>query len=234
MLENIEYDQWLSDCTGFPCYNMAESNSSKRLQTVYNSQNMFVTYKTSIEYTDLDNTNGDEKFIKINSQLTFSGSLPVDHIIARNNTFSAEFGVKQHEKKNVLKFADYFTNDRFRADERLPTCWSRKIKRKWILSNQSAQSILKFSYKSNIVGVLIFKDLSQCIVIDLIAVDPSYRGQKVATNMIYRLNHELGLKKKITVGTQNDNSASVKLYRSLGFEVTKHKHVYHYYKNYTR
>ena len=68
-----------------------------------------------------------------------------------------------------------------------------------------------------------------CDILSLV-VDPLYRGNKIASNLITYLISECGENLKlVTLEVGSKNNAAIKLYEKFGFEIVYKRE--HYYKN---
>ena len=67
------------------------------------------------------------------------------------------------------------------------------------------------------------------LIIDLIAVDSSFRKCGIAKSMINYAETNLKELKKIRVGTQIVNIPSMRLYESIGFRICETNYILHFF-----
>ncbi|MGL6167815.1 MAG: GNAT family N-acetyltransferase [Fusobacteriaceae bacterium] len=118
----------------------------------------------------------------------------------------------------------------FHANDVLDKKKSDELYVNWI-KNRFDQGEKLYIFKENelVKGFLLAKERKNEAIIDLIAVDENFKGEKIGTKMIqFFFNKNIG--KKSLVGTQISNSGAIKLYENMGYRIEKFIHIFH--KNY--
>ena len=224
---NLKSDVWLTDCVSFPCY-QSHKLGTENLEVIRKKENVFITYKLEEGICSMHDDLKTIGFKKINTQVTFSWE-PND--LEKNQSFNNELQIKIVDSKNykeeLKKFSSYFVLDRFSVDKRLPNSWSKKIKYNWLLSKEPGTYLLAAKMNEKMAGLILFKMNDSQVVIDLIAVDPQFRGKMVASSLIYFLKKKFDHKIPILVGSQDNNILASNLYLSSGFNEISRHNVYH-------
>ncbi|MBE6154336.1 MAG: ribosomal-protein-alanine N-acetyltransferase [Firmicutes bacterium] len=80
--------------------------------------------------------------------------------------------------------------------------------------------VVVYEKGDKVVGFIMATDLGEtCDILDIV-VDPEYRKQKIASNLITYLISDLSEElKMITLEVSNNNEAALKLYERFGFEI---------------
>jgi len=90
--------------------------------------------------------------------------------------------------------------------------------------------VIVYEKDDKIVGFIIATDLGETCDILIVVVDPLYRRQKIATNLIGYLIGDLSDNLKlITLEVDTNNEAAINLYEKFGFEVVNKR--LNYYSN---
>lgn len=226
----FERDDWLSDCIRVDAFNF-NSRGEFSFNNLCSFESVFVTAKIapdSREIALLESLG----FYRVNRQITLSANvkeLNVKEISVHNdNLYRFEI---QEELLEGNIFAGTFAFDRFSSDKRLPSSWSIKIKQRWLANKGFGKLFLVVYIDSKVAGFILF-GLSTICTIELVSVLKEFRGLGVGRGLLDSL-YVLCLQNKvyeILVGTQNDNEASLALYKKAGFRKRSEKLVYHYCK----
>lgn len=118
-----------------------------------------------------------------------------------------------------------FWATRFHLDPAVPDEVANRIKRDWVdayLRCERGDQLLVARVAGRPVGFLavIAGDGGRVRTIDLTAVDPDHRGAGVGEALARRfLSDSVDKCDHVTVGTQAPNTAAIRLYERLGFEV---------------
>lgn len=96
--------------------------------------------------------------------------------------------------------------------------------------NDNISKVIVYEKNDKVIGFITATDLTEsCDILDLV-VDPEYRGELVASNLLTYLISELSPNIKIiTLEVATKNKAAINLYEKFGFEIV-HKRA-KYYKN---
>ena len=90
--------------------------------------------------------------------------------------------------------------------------------------------VLVYENEEKVIGFITATDLKETCDILSVVVDPEYRGQLVASNLIDYLISELDENLKlITLEVDSKNRAALNLYDKFGFEIVNVRK--HYYPN---
>lgn len=136
--------------------------------------------------------------------------------------------------ENIIKIArDAFQYSRFFNDPNLPQKLAKNIYLHWTecAFSQDNKYFTVFDRVGQIAGYILFSlnMKEESSVIELIAVDEKYQGQRVGRTLINAMEafvREKGIK-KIKVGTQVDNISAVQFYSAVGFKYASCGSVYH-------
>lgn len=124
-----------------------------------------------------------------------------------------------------------FNYSRFFNDPNLPSVKAQKIYLHWAESafHQPNKYFVVSEREGKVAGYLLFSFDDDTSVIELIAVDEQYQGQRVGKSLIqamesFLLKQEI---KKIKVGTQINNVSAVRFYTAMGFKYENCTSIYH-------
>ena len=128
--------------------------------------------------------------------------------------------------------AQSFTVSRFHLDPEIPNLVANQVKAAWarnFFAGQRGDWMVVAVVQGKVAGFLqLLQGQTSGLVIDLLAVDPNYRGQGLGRSMItYAAHHCWQSLRKIQVGTQVANIPALNLYGSLGFQVEQASYVLH-------
>lgn len=124
-----------------------------------------------------------------------------------------------------------FSFDRFHRDrDRLGDVGDR-IKAAWVDNAFAgrADAILVTRHGDRPTGFVLCQRSGDAAFIDLIAVDPAFRGKGLGRILVRGvLEHYAGSAPLVRVGTQDDNTASNRLYQSIGFQPVDRQTTFHW------
>ncbi len=138
------------------------------------------------------------------------------------------------ENQNLLELGKHaFIFSRFHNDPNLPTELANNIYYHWIKNSfQKEDKYFVISkQQEEITGFILFSlnSVENTATIELIAVDPRFRGKKIGDSLIKTMKSYVfdnGIR-TIMVGTQADNLAAVQFYMKEGFQYVSCNSVYH-------
>lgn len=141
-----------------------------------------------------------------------------------------------HGSKQILNIArKSFNCSRFFNDFKLPEKEAKNIYVHWTecAFEQEDKFFVISEREGNIAGYILFSFVGDGSVIELIAVDDRYQGQKVGTSLIHKMEEfvmDRGIK-NVKVGTQMNNIPAVLFYTKMGFRYVSLKSVYHLWRS---
>lgn len=128
-----------------------------------------------------------------------------------------------------------FKYSRFFNDPMLPETQSKNIYRHWTecAFGQKNKFFVVSEREGNIAGYILFSINGDSSVIELIAVDEKYQGQRVGKSLIktmesFVLDQSI---KKIKVGTQVNNISAAQFYNAMGFKYLSCGSIYHLWRS---
>ncbi len=148
------------------------------------------------------------------------------------NGFNVRFS-SPSDKETIIKIAaNSFTYDRFHNDPNISQKKADQIKVEWAknyFKNTRGDWMVVAECEGIIYGFLqLLHGDDGALVIDLIAVDKSYRHVGVAQKMIDFAVQNCATKTEVVrVGTQIANLPSISLYLKMGFSMTSAQYVFH-------
>lgn len=124
-----------------------------------------------------------------------------------------------------------FLNSRFRKDPRLLRDRAEGLHVRWVHNafERADRFFAVYEREGAVAGFTLVSFPEDGAVIELIAVDERFRGQKIGKAMIGALRafaEERGVR-RIAVGTQADNVTAVRFYGTMGFTYADCAAVYH-------
>lgn len=145
------------------------------------------------------------------------------------------FNPSIHSKQELLELnlkSGIFS--RFYKDENFSNAEYEKLYNKWIVNcledNDNFEILVKI-INSNIAGFVALKVKENSLDIQLLAVDPLFRGLGIGS-LLLNDSKQFTLKKgfkNISVTTQLNNIPAINLYQKNDFSVTNIKNIYHYW-----
>ena len=141
--------------------------------------------------------------------------------------------VLNNYKRNeqVVKIAkDSFQYSRFFNDPKLPSAQAKNIYLNWTecAFGQENKYFVICEREGNIAGYILFSN-NEGSVIELIAVNEKYQGQRVGKSLIQAMESyviDQGIN-KIKVGTQVNNISAAQFYSKMGFAYVGCGSIYH-------
>ena len=127
-----------------------------------------------------------------------------------------------------------FNYSRFFNDPKLPQEQAKNIYLFWTecaFSKENKYFVIS-ERDGNVAGYILFSFNEDSAVIELIAVDKKYKGQRVGKSLIHTMESfviDKGIK-KIKVGTQVNNISASQFYISLGFKYVSCGSMYHLWR----
>lgn len=127
-----------------------------------------------------------------------------------------------------------FSYSRFFNDPKLPEKQAKNIYLHWTeCAFEKGNKYFVISERgANVVGYILFSFNEDSSVIELIAVDEKYQGQRVGKSLIQTMESfviDQGIN-KIKVGTQVNNILAAQFYSAMGFKYVSCGSVYHLWK----
>ncbi|MGG1557876.1 GNAT family N-acetyltransferase [Geobacillus thermoleovorans] len=131
--------------------------------------------------------------------------------------------------RNAFKYSRFF-NDPF-----LPSDKAKNIYVHWVEGafGKLGRYFVTVKIQKEIAGFLLFSidEKKEYATIELIAVDPTFRGAKIGKSLVVGMESFLNKKgvSFVKVGTQIDNLAAIRFYTNFGFKYTSCNSIYHYW-----
>jgi len=151
----------------------------------------------------------------------------------KNDVKTATRLATAEDRTRVVEIAKKnFIFSRFHLDPCIKNNTANTIKEKWVdnfFNGVRGDLLVVKELDSKVIGFILAIKKPGICVIDLIAVDSSYRKMNAASDMIHFL--ETLCEKEITMitGTQIANIPSLRLYESLGFKIDQSFYILHYH-----
>ena len=218
------FDPWLSSLIGKNCYSFLKS---KNIDTGFKLKpDCF--YQTKLNVQNIyDISDFMASGFKI---ITHDVTLCLNKLNLQSNfSIGENFQIIQAKpectpKNGLLKIAENsFKYDRFHQDRNISKNVANNIKKQWLqnfFNGVRGDHLFIAVDKEKIGGFLLIIIKKNVAIIDLIAVNSKSRGQKLSHKLIFHALKRLPNNvTSIVVGTQLKNISSLRLYRSLGFEV---------------
>ena len=146
---------------------------------------------------------------------------------------NVRFANNQDESVVVTCAKESFAYSRFHLDPYVPNDIANQIKEEWLknyFKGMRGNFLVVAETNGAITGfTLLLKANNNILIIDLIAVDKSFRKQGVASSMIDFIESHFKDQSSLQVGTQVSNIPSIRLYESHGFRNIESKYVFHYH-----
>ena len=231
-------DSWLSERLKMPAFTLEEGDlvDSKPIQVhISDHSNAFYQAKigtANTEQLDVLQSLG-FRVVDVNIAMSRSLDIPFDP----QNVIQVESARADHSR-SLLRIAETeFSTSRFHLDPRISLSTANDIKRDWLhayIKEERGIDLLVASSHGAPVGFLAVleasKDDSISHVIDLIAVDGSYRNGGVGSTLVEgMIKKARGSCSKIEVGTQAANVQSLRFYEKLGFRIQSTRYVLHFH-----
>lgn len=240
MTNNIIKDDWLSEIIGRDTYKLVVDES-----LVARTKNFFpkwleqfkglkIFIHSKIPTNQLSYAHFLEKsgfnLIDTNVRLNKLSELRKNSKLANNCKLRF---TKPEDKKQVVNLAkNNFRFSRFHLDPLIDNSIADCIKGKWVENyyrGKRGDNLIVATVAEKIAGFLLLIKDNQKLIIDLIAVDSKYRGQKIASDMIIYAESLIKCT-ELMVGTQMTNIPSIRLYENLGFKMFSSEYVFHFHQ----
>lgn len=148
------------------------------------------------------------------------------------NTYVVNSVLSNEQIVDIKKIT--FRHSRFFNDPKLPKEQVKNIYLYWIecALGQENKYFVILERDGNIAGYILFSMSGDNSIIELIAVDEKYRGQRVGKTLIHTMESFVIDRriKKIKVGTQVNNIYAIQFYSGLGFKYTSCGSIYHLWR----
>lgn len=123
--------------------------------------------------------------------------------------------------KKAYRMSHFYFNEKLEKKE-IDELYGKWIKNKY----KQGQKIYVYKKNDIIQGFLLEKISDEEAIIELIAVNEEFKGQKIGKSLVEFFFNE-NLSKKGFVGTQISNIAAIKLYENMGYKIEKFTHIFH-------
>jgi ribosomal protein S18 acetylase RimI-like enzyme len=167
-------------------------------------------------------------FRVVETALTLERSVTTGNNISQGIRF-----VRDNDADGVTGIAAAgFSFSRFHLDPLIPKATADRIKAAWAANfflGKRGQAMVVAEHDGKLCGFNLLLHQDQTLVIDLIAVAPTMRRQRMAAAMIEFAQHRLSGFRFIQAGTQAVNLPALRLYESLGFRTMQAHYVLHYH-----
>jgi len=138
-------------------------------------------------------------------------------------------------KEQIIDIAkNSFNYSRFFNDPKLPVEQAKNIYLHWTecAFKQENKHFAICEKEGNVAGYILFSFKGNSSVIELIAVDEKYQGQRVGKSLIHKMESfviDQGIR-KIKVGTQVNNISAAQFYTKMGFKYMSCGSMYHLWR----
>lgn len=170
----------------------------------------------------------DAGFELIETLITLEVSLPE----AMDRPDGIALAVDADREQCLAIASSAFVYDRFHADSRVPKNAADHLKRTWVanaLNGRADAVLVAHGDKGEAIGFVTCMTQGDAAVIDLIAVDSGCQGHGIGKRLVKgACAHYAGRKNVMRVGTQQNNSVSIALYKKHGFSSVKMQYTYHW------
>ena len=227
---SLQRDTWLTGKFGRAVWRVAHDNDGEPLSALRSPSPLFAYAKVdTADVASLWSLN-EHGFRVVDAALTLEGSTRVD---ARGN--NVRFAVSGDLDAVGRIAGSSFRYSRFHIDPRIPLEMAHALKAEWATNffrGTRGDGMVVAERDGRVVGfTLLMWHAADCLVIDLICVEPAYQGQGIGGAMIgHAWQHGTGDTRRpsrIRVGTQVANTPSIRLYESLGFRLVGSQYVLH-------
>lgn len=221
--KNFIKDKWLSKTIGKQVY----------LYKNYNNINLDLPKKTQFTYIKINKKEKKKiqiikkkNFKLINYNITFEKKITQSSLHDKNIRLA-----KIKDKKKIQNIAfNNFNQSRFSLDKKLKKK-SKLIKSEWVnnyFKRKRGDALFLIEHNKTIAGFVLLIYNKQNLIIDLIAIDSKYQRKGLGIKLINFIQSYYYKKfKKIIVGTQLNNKASLKFYKRNKFRILRTEMVFH-------
>ncbi len=206
-------DEIMQFCKGYDFVTIANRDNIKE-------NNYWIANKTSAFLADLN-----IQFIKRLQNYTIA------KMSDENITVMDEL---PYDQQIVAIAGQSFNYSRFFNDPHLPFEQARNIYLYWTKCafEKLGKYFVMYQKNGKVVGYILFSMAESAAVIELIAVDQKYQGQKIGKSLVEAMTSfviDQGIK-KIKVGTQVNNISAAQFYHMMGFKYVACSSVYHLWR----
>lgn len=124
-----------------------------------------------------------------------------------------------------------FRYSRFHSDSNFDPTVANRIKESWVTNffeGKRGHRMLVTEETQGLAGFAILLERPEKTIVDLIAVDPAFRGRGHGKALLEAAEKKA---RKICAGTQKKNLISCNLYESCGYKLEKSEDVFHYHND---
>lgn len=240
--KNLQYDSWLSEVCERDAFrltlddqyllnvNKADSEEAQQLKEAQ-ARKVFIYSKLSVSAVNFVEFVENNGFHLVDTNVTLEKHYNVHNDFNKN--CEIRFANANDEKVTVQLARHSFVYSRFHLDTRFPKEIADRVKAEWVrnyFKGSRGEWMVLAIKNATVVGFLqLLSNNKDTLIIDLIAVDQSYRRLGVAKDMIVFAERNLSQFKYVSVGTQIANVPSLKFYNRLGFFIIDSSYVFHYH-----
>ena len=229
-------DDWLSECLLRPAFHLswsaAEESPPRCPDEVLASvpPRSFVDTRVPTDEVGLLHELVDAGFRPVETNVTLQRGLPMDP----PRTDAVRFAEKG-DREVVREIArSGLVSSRFHLDPLVEKEVSRNLKARWaddFFLGARGDWMVVANAAAACAGFLQLLARDKTLLIDLIAVSEAARRKGLAADMIRYACAECDGFDRVRVGTQITNTASLRLYASLGFDVVESSYVLHFHSH---
>ena len=239
MHKSLIYDQWLSEVVGINSYKViVDDNLVNKPEDFHNifkkikKDKIFVYAKISTDFLHGANFLEESRFKLIETAVKLQKNKsdikpfydPNDYLVRFTSSF---------DREPVVSLAtNNFIYSRFHIDSSFDNAIADKIKGKWVenyYKGKRGNYMVVTELDNQVTGfLLLLRNNTNLLTIDLIAVAKEHQGKKMAGNMITFAESQLEFL-EMQVSTQIVNIPSIRLHEKLGFRMQSAEYVFHYH-----
>jgi len=234
---SVKEDNWLSSFLDKQSFVVTDSDfffRNHRLDDTIKSWKHYVSSHPSFTYCKVDTGSIDliTEAENLGFRLIDTNILLVNNnpIFNQNLDNEIQFATSE-DKDSVMELAEKsFIYSRFHLDPKIDNSIANKIKANWAgnyFNKKRGDFMIVTKINSRIIGFLQVIKENEGYIIDLIAVDTSFRKMGVAKRMLDFANKMIPGINYVKVGTQIANVPSLRVYNSLGFKIKCSHYVFH-------
>ncbi len=127
-----------------------------------------------------------------------------------------------------------FGHSRFHQDPAIGADRADRLKSEWVANffrGRRGDALVVATDRGRVIGFLLALAADDdAVVIDLVAVDESCRGRRIAGALTRAVQSDFAQATGLRVGTQLANAAALRAYQGLGFAVTSAAYVLHFHR----
>lgn len=220
-------DIWLGSILGKPSYYLDSDYLSKvEIPELITYTPTFFSAKVNTASILLSNELERNKFRLVDTNLTLKMANP--KIKVKN---MARLAIPDDEDRVRHIAGNSLRMSRFHNDSEIDEVIADNIKKKWVenyFTGARGDWMIISERDNKIAGFLLGLQMENKVIIDLLAVDKSFRNQGCGSEMIQYLAQQCNKDEKdIIVGTQIANTVSIQFYQSIGFKFDSSAYVFH-------